>query len=85
MLLIHFISIFFSEKLDERIKDNLKAMLDDGSLRAFSKSNIYRSRIKHTSLFNLDSDYFKEKEYPLTVEESNSINRSEQMFKSKSS
>ena len=85
MLLIHSTSIFFSEKLDERIKDNLKTILDDGSLRAFSKSKLYRSRIKHTSLFNLDSDYFKEKEYPLTVEESNTIHRSEKIFKSKSS
>ena len=56
-------------------------MVEDGSLRKFSKTRIYKARITHTSLFDLDSHYFNEKEYPLTTDDMNTINRSDQMLK----
>lgn len=77
MLLIHSISIFFSEKLDERIKKNLKNMAEDGTLHEFSKMTIYKTPMRHTLLFDFESDYFKEKEYPVSVEDANTTNRSE--------
>ena len=85
MPLMQSISVFFSEKFDERNKQKIKEMVEDGSLRKFAKTRIYKARIKHTSLFDLDSNYFNEKEYPVTTDDMNTMNRSEQMFKSKSS
>ena len=72
---MHSISVSFSEKLDERIKQKLKEMVEDGSLWKFTKTRIYKAHIKHTSLFDLDSNYFNEKEYPVTTDDMNTMNR----------
>ena len=52
-------------------------MAEDGTLHEFSKTTIHKAPMKHTSLFDFESDYFKEKEYPVSVEDANTTNRSE--------
>lgn len=52
-------------------------MAEDGTLHEFSKMTIYKTPMRHTLLFDFESDYFKEKEYPVSVEDANTTNRSE--------
>ena len=78
------LKILLSENLDESIREKLKQMVSGGALRQFMKSKIYKARLKHTPLYNLDSNYFKQKQYSVSLEDGNTINMSEQLFKTRS-
>ena len=61
------------------LKDKLIAktaeLISDGSIRSFMKTKEYQKQIKNQSLWNVSSTYFMKKQYPVSEEISDEIDR----------
>ena len=61
------------------LKDKLIAktaeLISDGSIRSFTKTKEYQKQIKNQSLWNVSSTYFMKKQYPVSEEISDEIDR----------
>ena len=61
------------------LKDKLIAktaeLISDGSIRSFTKTKEYQKQIKNQSLWNVSSTYSMKKQYPVSEEISDEIDR----------
>ena len=69
-----FILINFAALKDKLIAKTAQ-LISDGSIRSFMKTKEYQKQIKNESLWNVSSTYFMKKQYPVSEEISDEIDR----------